>query len=102
MELSDEEMEYNGGFARIQAQLYRLYALTASVTVTVAGNTGLMDKDAAEKISTAATAVGVVTGYASGIGALRTSTATAAASTLVRATSSVSSEPGLNMAASQL
>jgi hypothetical protein len=103
VELSEEEMEYDGGFAWIPiCAIISAVCTTVSVIATVAGNVGLIDKDIAKKVSTVATVVGVATGYASGIGTLWTSTAATTVRTLARATSSVSLEPGLSIATSQL
>ena len=92
-------MEYDGGFAWIPiCAAISAVCTIVSVGVTVAAAAGLVDKNLASKVNAVATTVGVVAGYASGIGTLYSSTAETATNVLLKATLDVSLKPGLSIA----
>ncbi|MDR3075588.1 MAG: hypothetical protein LBU30_06110 [Candidatus Methanoplasma sp.] len=98
VELSEEEMEYDGGFFWIVP----CAIISAVCTAVSAGRTVLscagIGGDTVNKIGQAATIVGTVTGIASGVGGLWTATAATSAAKLAGYTSNLTPEPGMGVA----
>jgi hypothetical protein len=85
VELSEDEMEYDGrfGWIPICAVISAVCSYVVPVVTTVANNVGLIDNNTKNKIDGAAAIIGTVAGFASGIGYIGSSTAAAMVATTV-------------------
>ncbi|MCL2786332.1 MAG: hypothetical protein FWD81_03835 [Methanomassiliicoccaceae archaeon] len=97
VELSADEMEYDGGVFPIFIALavVSLTSTAVSVAAPIAADMGYLDSETAKTISIAAGAVGIVTGVVSGVGILWTATAATSAFSIGASILNLTLKPGL-------